>query len=579
MKLSYFFAKLQVLCNQLTSHKEVFMLKRVVSELLLLSLMGLMVGIAPIWAQYKADVEHIKNQLKKLAPVTISYDESFLSPEQRQVVTKLVEASRYMDEIFLHQVYGKNPEIREALKTSTDPDDKTVLDFFTIMFGPFDRLDKDKPFLGTGDKPLGANFYPEDMTKEEFKKWIEDHPEDREAFENPFTAIRRKGKKLVAVPYSEEYREWLEPAAKVLKEAADITQNASLKKYLDSRAEAFLSNDYFQSDLDWMDLEGPLEVVIGPYEVYEDNLFGYKAAFESFVTVVDPVESERLATVTGHISDMERNLPIPDEYKNPDRPTFSPVKVVQEIFTGGDTKAGIQTTAFVLPNDERVREQKGSKKVMLKNVAGAKFDNSWIPIADVILDPEQRKEASFDSYFTHVLLHEFSHGLGPGNITLTDGTKTTVNKALKEAYSSLEETKADVLGIYNFQFLMDKGVYPKDWERTVYISYLGGMYRSIRFGVNSAHGRANAIQFNYLLSKGAIDIDEMTDQFSVNFNKVKDVVRDLSNDVLMIQARGDYEGAKAFIEKYGKVSKLMEATLDKLSHVPIDIRPMYAIEQ
>ena len=555
------------------------MLKKVVLELFVALTLGLMLGFTHTWAQYRADVTHIANQMKKLAPVNISYDESILSPEENRVIAKLVEASHYMDEIFLRQVYSQNAEIRDKLSTSTDPEDKKILEYFTIMFGPFYRLDEDKPFLGAEGKPLGANFYPEDMTRAELMKWLEDHPQDREAFEGNFTVIRRVGEKLVAVPYSEAYREWLEPAAKILKEAAQITQNASLKRYLTSRAEAFLSNDYFQSDIDWMDLEGPIEVVIGPYEVYEDNLFGYKAAFESFVTVVDPLESERLATAAAYLNDMERNLPIPDEHKNPNRGTSSPVKVVQEIFTGGDTKAGIQTTAFNLPNDERVREAKGSKKVMLKNVSEAKFNNSWIPIADVVLDPDQRKEASFDAYFTHVLLHEFSHGLGPGNITLADGTQITVNKALKEAYSAIEEAKADVLGIYNFQFLMDKGVYPKEWERTVYISYLGGMFRSIRFGITSAHGRANMIQFNYLLSKGAILIDENTGRFRVNFNKIRDAVRDLSREILMIQAHGDYEGAKAFIAKHGDMTKVMEATLDRLAHVPIDIRPMYTIAQ
>ena len=555
------------------------MTKRIAIELLLLVLLGLMVGIAPLWAQYKADVKHITNQLKKLAPVTILYDESILSPEEKQVIAKLVEASRIMDEIFLHQVYSKNMEIRDELAKSRDPSDSKVLEYFTIMFGPFDRLDEDKPFLGTETKPLGANYYPEDMTKEEFNQWLEDHPEDREAFEGTFTVIKRQGKKLVAVPYSVEYRKWLEPAAKILKEAAHITSDGSLKTYLNSRAEAFLSNDYYQSDIDWMDLNGSIEVVIGPYEVYEDNLFGYKGAFESFITVVDPVESERLATVANYLNDMERNLPIPDEHKNPNRGTSSPVKVVQEIFTGGDTKAGIQTTAFNLPNDERVREAKGSKKVMLKNVSQAKFNNSWIPIADVVLNPEQRKDASFDAYFTHVLLHEFSHGLGPGNITLADGTKTTVNKALKDAYSAIEEAKADVLGNYNFQFLMDKAVYPKDWERTVYISYLGGMFRSIRFGLNSAHGRANMIQFNYLLNRGAFLYDEDTGRFSVNFAKIRDVIRDLAQELLMIQARGDYEGAKRFINTYGNMTPVMEATLGRLSHVPIDIKPIYAITQ
>lgn len=445
------------------------------------------------------------------------------------------------------------------------------------MFGPFDRLEGDKPFLNSTPKPLGANFYPEDMTKEEFNKWLEAHPEDKESFEQTFTLIRRKAGKLVAVPYSEAYKKWLEPAAKLLREAAELTQNLSLKKYLNSRADAFLSNDYYQSDMDWMDLDSQIEVVIGPYEVYEDKLFGYKAAFEAFVTIVDPAESKKLEIVAQHLNELENNLPIKDEYKNFSRGASSPVKVVQEVFSAGDTKAGVQTLAFNLPNDERVREAKGSKKVMLKNIAEAKFNKIYLPIAEIVLDESMLPLVSFERWFTHILMHEVTHGLGPGKLTLADGTETTVQKMLKETYSAIEECKADVGGMYNFAYLCNKGIFPRELEKGIYATYLAGIFRSVRFGVHEAHGRANLIAFNYLFEKGGYVYHETTGKFSVDDTKIRDAVSDLLHQILTIQAEGNYQAAKAMIETYGKMPEIMKKAISKLAHIPVDIRPVFEV--
>ena len=527
-----------------------------------------------------ADIQYVKGQIAKLAPVEIAVDPSLLNENDKAVLAKLVEAAKLMDEIFLRQVYSRNVAIREALQQGSNPDYPTLLTYFTINFGPFDRLNHDEPFINLKHKkPGGANFYPEDMTREEFEAWIQAHPEDEEAFTSNFTIIRREGDRLVAIPYSRAYREFLEPAARLLKEAAALAQNPSLKKYLNSRAEAFLSNDYFQSDMDWMDLKDhKIEVVIGPYEVYEDALLGYKASFEAFITIVDPEESAKLRKVNQYLQDMELHLPIPDKYKNLHRGSASPIVVVQEVFTGGDTKAGIQTTAFNLPNDERVREAKGSKKVMLKNVAHAKYDKCWIPIVNIVLDPKDLQRVSFDAYFNHVLMHEMSHGLGPGTITV-NGRKTTVNKELKETYSTIEECKADILGVYNLAYMVEKGVFPKEMKAQAYSSYLGGIFRSVRFGINEAHGGANAIAFNYLMEKGGFEYNPQTRKFRVNDAKIEGAIRDLAHDLLMIQATGDYEGAKRFIQKYRYLSPEMQDALNRLKDVPVDIRPVYTIEQ
>ncbi|MFZ5515837.1 MAG: dipeptidyl-peptidase 3 family protein [Candidatus Zhuqueibacterota bacterium] len=527
----------------------------------------------------KADIQYVQTQLAKFAPVNIDYDRTILSEKDQQVVDKLVEASKLIDAIFLSQVYSKNETLLASLKKSHDPADAPYLDFFTIMYGPFDRLSENRPFIDSLPKPDGANFYPEDMSKDEFLQWLQNNPHDKEAFESNFTVIRRGDKGLVAVPYSEAYKEKLQACATLLKQAAALSENESLKKFLTSRAEAFLSNDYYQSDMDWMDLDSPIEVVIGPYEVYEDALLGYKAAFEMFLTVADPVESQKLMVITSQLDNMEKNLPYDDIYKNFTRGSSSPIKVVQEILTSGDTRAGVQTLAFNLPNDERVREAKGSKKVMLKNVQEAKFDKILKPIAEQVIDEAQLADVTFEAYFNHILLHEVSHGLGPGFITLPSGEKTTVNKMLAETYSTMEEAKADVCGNFNVQYLIDAGVFPAELEKSLYITYLAGMFRSVRFGIESAHGRANMIQFNYLMEKGAFQFNEATRRFSVDQSKVKDAIKSLANALLTIQARGDYSGAKDFYSRYGTMTDVMASALAGLGHVPVDIKPIYQIEQ
>jgi hypothetical protein len=392
---------------------------------------------------------------------------------------------------------------------------------------------------------------------------------------------RQKDRKLTAVPYSTAYKDQLVQAARLLKKAGQLIENPSLKKYLNSRAEAFLGNDYYQSDIDWMDLKDhKIEVVFGPYEVYEDKLFGYKASFEAFITLVDRVESDKWAKVAGLMGEMEKNLPIPDKYKNFNRGASSPTVITEEVFTAGDTKAGVQTTAFNLPNDERVREAKGSKQVMLRNVARAKFEKCWIPIVKEVLGKADMPLISFDAYFNHVMMHEYSHGLGPGNI-VKNGKKTTVNKELKEHYPTLEEAKADVLGIWNCQFMVQKGIFPKELEKNIYASYLGGMFRSIRFGIDSAHGGGNAIQMNYMMEKKAFLYDSTANRFQVNPDKakIKEAVKQLAGELLEIQALGDYERAGKFIAKYKNISPDLQKALDKVKQVPTDIWPVYAIEK
>jgi hypothetical protein len=347
-----------------------------------------------------------------------------------------------------------------------------------------------------------------------------------------------------------------------------------LKKYLTLRSAALLTDDYFDSDMAWMDLTGDLEVVIGPYEVYEDRLFGYKAAYEAFICLVDHEESAKLTAITGYLDELEQSLPLPDHLKNFSRGKTSPLKIVWEVFSAGDTKSGVQTTAFNLPNDERVREAKGSKKVMLKNVAQAKFENCWIPIAKTILVERAMGNVSFDTYFTDTMMHEIAHGLGPGRFVLPDGRETTVNKELKELYSIIEECKADVVGLCSMKYLVDKGVLDKNFDRTLYATYLGGMFRSIRFGISEAHGAGVAIQLNYCLEKGAFTVNG-EGRMDVIENKLIPTLRSLASELLLIEAKGDYQGAKKIIDRYRVMTPFMSSCIEKLKSVPIDIRPSY----
>ncbi|OGB65560.1 MAG: peptidase [Caldithrix sp. RBG_13_44_9] len=521
----------------------------------------------------------LREQLAKFVPTEISYDTSLLTEKETVVLEKLYQAGKIMDEIFLKQVYSRNEEILAELQKSRAETDQLRLQLFHIMFGPFNRLDHNNPFYGNGAKPAGADFYPEDMTKEEFLKWIENHPEDKESFTSEFTVIRREGDKLLAIPYSQYFKEELTSAATYLREAANYADNPSLQKYLLSRADAFLSNDYYQSDKDWMDLKDhTIEVVIGPYEVYEDELFNYKASFEAFITLRDPAESHKLARFGGYLLDIERNLPIPEEYKNFKRGSESPIVVAQEVFSAGDTKAGVQTIAFTLPNDERVRAEKGSKKVMLKNVNEAKFNQILLPIAARVLDGSQLQDVTFEAFFNHVLMHEMSHGVGPGFITV-DGEQTEVKKELKETYSTMEECKADILGMYNIIFLMKKGEFPASFENETWSTFLAGIFRSVRFGITEAHGAGCTIIYNYLLEKGGYEYDQAALKVRVNIKKIYPALEELAAKILTIQAEGNYEGAKQIIAAYAVESSSMTALKAKLTGLPVDIRPVFQIEK
>lgn len=533
-------------------------------------------GLAP--GVTAADLER---RLERFAPARIDFDASGLEAWEKNVLETLVRASDVVHELFLLQVSPENLEWRRALVVAReDAQSDAAYRYFEVMAGPWDRLEEDAPFLGVGPKPEGAGYYPPDLTRDEFEAWLREHPEDRQAFTDYFTRIEREHGMLVAVPYSVAYGERLERAAALLREAAAASENATLSRYLNERAASFLSNDYYPSDMAWMDIGGTrIEPTIGPYEVYEDRLFGYKAAFESFVTVADSAASAELEELKGYLRELEMSLPIERRYMNLARGFESPIRVVDVVYTAGDTRAGVQTIAFNLPNDERVREAKGSKKVMLRNVSHAKFDAILEPIARAVLEPELAATVEFRPWFTNVLMHELSHGLGPGTVTTPAGERTTVSQALREHYPAMEEAKADVTGLHSLTVLSERGLYSDAFVRQAFLSHLADMFRAVRFGAQEAHGKASLVEFNYLREAGAIGYDASSGTFSADLDVLIEANRELASRILTLQARGDYAAAAAFLNRYGTLRPEMRAALGRLDEVPVDIRPIYTVRE
>lgn len=525
-------------------------------------------------------VDDIQFRVQQFVPTELSFDETLLNAEQNQVVEKLVAAAKHIDRIFWKQASAQGLDLKQQLEASDSPEDQSFLKYLKINYGPYDRLDENKPFIGTEAKPAGAAFYPIDMTKEEFNQHITNHPDDQTAFESPYTMIQREDEGLKAVAYSQIFQEDLVPAAELLKEAAAITTNPSLKKYLIQRAEDLLSNDYYQSDCDWIDLKDNLvEIVIGPYEVYEDGLMGLKAAYESFVYVNDIEEMNKIQGYIDYLDEMQKNLPVEQKYKDQKVAGLqSPLNVVYEVFNAGDGRAGVQTIAFVLPNDERVREEKGSKKVMLKNMMEAKFDKILTPIAHKTLSVEDANNISFYAFFNQTVLHELCHALGVNYTTAADGTRITVNRALKEHYSAIEEAKADVVGLYSVRLLMAKGWIPQEKEQEIYTTYLAGIFRSLRFGLHEAHGLGTLLQYNYMRKKGAFVYEEASGKFRLDNSKMADAVKDLAAALLILEGDGDYDKAGAFLTEYGQIEDILEKTINGLEDIPVDIKPIYKFD-
>ncbi|MGK3988023.1 hypothetical protein WME99_33580 [Sorangium sp. So ce136] len=517
----------------------------------------------------------LAQKAKQFAPATLTADTSRLAPSEKAALAKLIEAARLMEPIYERQVYADNPAVRERLTADRTPEGRLKLDYFNIMRGPWDRQDQFRPFAVDRPHPAGAGFYPEDLTADAFHDWNRRNPADKARFEGLYTIIRREGDRLVAIPYSGAYAEWLGPAAERLREAAALTKNESLRRFLLSRAAAFGSDEYYASEKDWMDVDSELEVTIGPYETYEDKLLVLKASFEAFVTVSDPGASSKLARYKQLLPEMERNLPIPAEI-GATRGAESPIRVADLVFSSGDARKSVQTVAFSLPNDARVLAEKGAKKVLLRNVIETKFDRILRPIAERTLDPAQRAHLSAEAFFNQTLLHELSHNLGPAFAT-KEGDKVEVRIALGASHSALEEAKADVMGAHNNLFLIRRGDMPPDFRDRLLVSYFAGLFRSVRFGVADAFGKGAALQINRFLEERAAVFDPATRRFTVNLDRLEAAISRLVRDICLLQHRGDRRGAEALLSRHGFVSEPIRLALGQLDGIPVDIRPVYPL--
>ena len=532
------------------------------------------------------DLEQLKTMTARFAPTPLRVDLSGLSAGDRQALEKLVEAAKIVNHIFMQQFWSGDLATYHALQQDKTPLGSARLDYFWINKGPWSEIDEYAAFLPDvpARKLPGANFYPENMTKDEFETWVKTlSPEQKEQAEGFFTVIRRGADgKLKTIPYSDEYKSDLASAGKLLREAAALTDNGSLKKFLTARADAFVSNNYYESDMAWMDLDAPVDVTYGPYETYQDELFGYKAAFEAYINVRDDKESARLGFLGSHLQDIENNLPEDPQYRVAKLGASAPIRVVNEVFSAGDGAHGVQTAAYNLPNDDKVVQQKGSKRVMLKNVQEAKFKATLVPISKIVLVPAAQKDLSFELFFTHIVAHELCHGLGPHQITI-GGRETNPRMELKEQYSALEEAKADVTGLFALQFLMtqaDAGkldapmAHGAEAERQLYTTYLASSFRTMRFGLQDAHARGQAMQFNYFLDQGAFTANA-DGTFGVDVAKMKEAVKSLDGKLLTLEATGDYAGAKDWMGKMGILRPETKQALARLKSVPTDIAPIF----
>ncbi len=499
----------------------------------------------------------MKNKVEEFAPFRLTTDLSVLTEKEKQMLPLLLEAAQIMNEIFWTQAYGNKNEL------FTGNLDEYTEKFLKINYGPWERLNNNKPFIeGVGEKPAGANFYPADMTREEFDAWEEP------AKTSLYTVIRRdENGNLVAVPYHEAWKEEVTRASELILQAAELAKDAGLKNYLEKRAQALLTDEYYESDVAWMDMKNnTIEFIVGPIENYEDQLYGYKTAHESFILIKDKEWSEKLEKYAAFLPGLQKALPCESPYKNETPGVDSDMNVYDAIYYAGDCNAGSKTIAINLPNDEKVREDKGSRKLQLKNSMQAKFDKILVPISDLLIAEDQRKHIKFDAFFENTMFHEVAHGLGLGN---TVDKSTTVREALKDAYTSIEESKADILGLWCVYQLNEMGEMGEKEMMDNFVTFMAGIFRSVRFGAASAHGKANMMRFYYFQEAGAFERDAATGTYRVDFEKMKEAMLSLSELVLKIQGDGDYQTAKQMLKEKGFIREELQKDLNRIGEVGI----------
>ena len=516
-------------------------------------------------------------RLARLVQVPMHFDARTLPPKQKELLHDLVEATKLIHEAYLRQVYRAGVHLRDSLAMLNDDMSKMLYRLVVRNGGPFDKMDHFVNFYGTFPKSPGAEFYPPDLTKEGFESYVAAHPEHAQALTSPYTVIKRDGETLKAIPYHQEYTQWITPASDFLKKASALTENPSLRKYLASRAEALLTDDYYQSDIDWIDLKNnDIDIVIAPYEVYEDGLMAIKASYEATVGIKDKEESAKLDVYTQHLDALEQYLPHDRKYKRSIKGLSSPMVIVTDIIRGGDIATGYQPVAANLPNDPRVHTNKGTKKTFWKNMMAARVRYIIIPVGHALIASDQIEYITPQGVFNFVLMHELCHALGPQYVH-ESGNTVSVNQALKEHYPAIEEGKADLAGLHSIRYFLDEGIIPQQMEKQHYVSYLASIFRTIRFGTTEAHGKAAICELNFIRDKGGIRLDPATKKWSVNFEKIGPAISDMANLLLTLEATGDYTGVEEFFRTWSPTPKDVADALQGLDHLPVDVEPVYSV--
>jgi hypothetical protein len=543
-----------------------------------IALFSVLLSAAVAGAAESRPEEDIAAQLQKFRTVKMPLNSAALSPRERRLVEKLAQATRLADEIFWQQSDPQGLALYRSLAKSGKPEDQALRRFLRINGGRYDLIRENAPFAGAGPKPPGGSVFPADLTRQEFDAYVDKHPQRKAALYEPLTVIKRKGGELVTVPYHVAYRRWLTPMAAALTGAAALSDDPAFAKFLRLRAQALLDDDYFASDLAWLDLVNPkFDLILAPYETYLDNFLGIKASFGAAILIRNDAESDKLQVFQKFVPDIQDALPLPA----PDRPSkrghASPMEVMDAPLRGGDLRHGYQAVADNLPNDPRVHEQKGSKKIFFKNFMDARVDYVILPIAKRMMQEEQAGLASAEGYLTDTLMHEISHGLGP-DFARTAGGRQDIRAAIGPRYSALEEAKADIVGLYGLKWLTERGDFPRAKLDACYASNVAGIFRTVRFSIAEAHGQAEIMEFNFFSEKGVIKIDADSGRYRIDFAAMPAAVAALAQELLEQEASGDRARVDAWFAKYGTMPAGLAKALERVSDVPVDVDPVFELE-
>jgi hypothetical protein len=522
---------------------------------------------------------NLTGELAKFRAVRMPFDSAHVSPRERQMVAKLVEACQYLESIYWRQSDPDGLKLFQELPVNRGPKNLAVARYLRINGSRFDLINNNAPFVGTTPLPPGRAMFPVDLTHEEFDKYVAAHPEQKAALYDPFTVVRRNGVALEAIPYHVAYKEWVDPAADALRAAADLSGDPAFAKFLRMRADALQTDQYFESDIAWVSLVNPkFDVIFAPYETYLDDFLGVKTSYGASILVRNEEESKKLDVFQKYVPDIQDSLPLAAEDRPSKRGLFSPMEVMDAPYRAGDLRHGYQAVADNLPNDPRIHEQKGSKKIFFKNFMDARVNYIILPIAQRLLRADAAALASADGYLAYTMMHEISHGLGPAFARTASGRKD-VREAIGPTYSALEEAKADIVGLYSLKWLVAHGELPKEKLNGYYASQVAGIMRTVRFSVAEAHGRAEIMEFNFYTEHGAVAHDPATGHYSIDFERMPDVIAALAKELLDQEATGDRARVEAWFAKYGTLAPELAKALEAASDVPVDVDPIFSFPE